>query len=44
MKHKMTTLAALAGGATMLLFVSCQREAEVNEQYRPAGTEIVFGA
>ena len=44
MKHKMTTLAALAGGATMLLFVSCQREEEVNEQYRPAGTEIVFGA
>lgn len=43
MKHNHILAAALLGGL-MILSAACVKEAAINEQYRPAGSEIVFSA
>ena len=42
MKNNSIFLALL--GVSALLFVGCMKEEAINEQYRPAGSEIVIGA
>lgn len=44
MKMTGKTMAALAACGAVLCAQSCVREASMDERYRPAGTEIVFGA
>ena len=41
MKHNHILSATLLGGL-MILSAACVEEAAINEQYRPAGSEIVF--
>ena len=43
MRHNHILAATLLGGL-MILSAACVKEAAINEQYRPAGSEIVFSA